>query len=125
MMNWVFMYIRKLSRFMYYSYYVFFEGIFHTSKSWPTINSITALMSLNIGLPFYLCYGKFFGDNKLVMCLIIIILYQLIKCYYRPMHKSIEANYRRDSILKKILYGSVVPIICWMSLRITVLLGKT
>lgn len=110
---------------MYYSYYVFFEGIFHTSKSWPTIYSITALMSLNIGLPFYLCYGKFFGDNKFVMYLIIIILYQLIIYYYMPIHKSIEANYRKDSILKKILYGSVVPIICWFSLRIAVSLGRT
>lgn len=82
-------------------------------------------MSINIGLPLYICYGKYFGNNKLIMSLIIIALYQLIKCYYMPIHKSIEANYHKDSILNKILYGSIVPIICWFSLRIAVSLGRT
>lgn len=117
------MYIRRSSRFVYYFYYVFFEGIFHTSKSWPTIDSIAALMSLNLGLPIYICIGKLWGENKLVMYLIIIVLYLLIKYYYKPIHESIEVNYIKDSLLKKILYGSCVPLICWLSLYIFVLLG--
>ena len=126
MMNWVFHCIKKILNFMYYSYFVFFEGVFKTSKSWKTIDSVVALMSLNIGFPIIhnLCVKmehimniKFSKNIYIFICLIIfIILYRLLYIYYKPIHKYLEKNYKTDPLLKKILHGCLVPIMFYFSL---------
>ena len=119
-------YIKRILNFIYYSYYVFFEGVFKTSRSWDTIDSVVALISLNIGFPiihnFYVNMEhimniRFSKTIYIIICLaILVLLYKLLYMYYKPIHKNLEKDYRTDSLLKKILYGSLVPLMFYISL---------
>lgn len=126
MMNMVLYYIKRVLNFIYYSYYVFFEGVFKTSRSWETIDSVVALMTLNIGFPIIhnLCVNmehimniRFSKSIYIIICMaMLILLYKLLYIYYKPIHKDLEKNYKTDPLLKKIIYGCLAPIMFYFSL---------
>lgn len=98
MMNWVSMFIKKVLEFLYYSFYILLEGVFRTSKSWPTIISVVGMISIMIGLPtsqLVLAILTYELDikmseliEKLVMILVFLSIDKLLDMYYTPTHKK-------------------------------------
>lgn len=130
MMNWVLRYIKKILNFLYYSYYVFFEGVFRTSRSWPVIDSVSFLLSINIGLPFFYIIKLIIkGDmqmlnfsviSNILYLGIIFSIYKVLKKYYSNIHVSIESKYKTDKLWRKMIYGLLPPLIYFLTFYIVI-----
>lgn len=120
-MNRVLKLINKLADNLYYAVYVFLEGVFHTSKSWPTIISVAGVIALIIN--FFLissvydfCHNYNMPENTFIILdgLLCLSLDYGVYKYYLRKHLRIEQRYKSDSIIVKIIYGGIaIALICF------------
>lgn len=126
-MSWVLKFINKLADNLYYAVYVLLEGVFHTSKSWPTIISVAGVITLIIN--FFLissvydfCHNYNMPENTFMILdgLLVLLLYYGVYKYYLRKHLIIEKRYESDSLLLKIIYGIMALALIFFSLAFSI-----
>lgn len=113
-MNLVFTFIRSILDNIYYAVYVFLECVFRTSNSWPTICSVTGILTGIVVFPFMDYVYNFCKEREIsytigtiILSVMFISIYWLIDKYYEPRHLKIESRFKTDSKLAKLIYGII------------------
>ena len=97
-------FITKILDSIYYALYVFFESIFKTSHSWPTIISVTGVLTVIIAFPVV----KATIDSPYSFVIFLLStggVDWLLNKYYKPRCAKIEKRMKKDNILTRIIYG--------------------